>query len=121
MYTISKSFSFDAAHQLHGLPKDHKCSRLHGHTYTVEVYLQAEALDKHGFVVDYNELGLLKKYIDERLDHRNLNEVINTATTAENIARHLYDLCKSWWPEVVAVTVSETPKTKATYSPSGRF
>ena len=119
-YTITKQFAFSAAHQLHGLPATHQCARLHGHNYVVEVVLSGSQLDQRGFVVDYGDLSPLKTYIDQDLDHRNLNEVLGGVlpdgqTTAENIARHLYDWCKYRWPQTVAVRVSETPKTWAEY------
>lgn len=116
MYTISKQFSFDASHQLNGLPEGHKCTRLHGHTYRVEVVLQSETLNNVGFVMDYGELKPLKDYIDTLLDHRHLNDVLLFQTSAENIARHLYDFCKQYWPQTVKIRVSETPKTWAEYS-----
>jgi 6-pyruvoyltetrahydropterin/6-carboxytetrahydropterin synthase len=117
MYTISKDFTFDAAHRLEGVPEGHKCARDHGHTYTVRVTLQTPVLDDTGFVVDYTDLKALGRYIDEHFDHRHLNDVLDFNPTAEHLARHFYDWCRDRWPEVTAVSVSETPKTWATYSP----
>lgn len=126
MFTISKRFTFDAAHQLSHLhnpewpaddPRQHKCSRKHGHTYTVEVILQAEDLDPNGFVVDYGELAPLKEHIDQAFDHRDLNTVLPFFTTAENLARYFYAWCKGHWPATAAVRVSETPGTWAEYRP----
>ena len=113
MYTITKEFSFDASHQLDGLPEGHKCSRLHGHSYRVEVELQSDTLNEAGFVVDYGDLKPFKEYIDSTFDHRHLNDVLPFQTSAENIAKHLLDWCKQLWPQTVAVRVSETPKTWA--------
>ena len=119
MYTISKEYHFSASHILHGLADDHPCSRLHGHNYIVEVELQAEELNETGFVRDYRELDALKKYIDDEIDHRHLNDVLGeNNTTAEQIAKHIYDWAKSRWEEVSAVRVRETPKTNAEYRPS---
>ncbi|MEL7257124.1 MAG: 6-carboxytetrahydropterin synthase QueD [Pseudomonadota bacterium] len=118
MYRITKEFHFSASHQLHGLPDDHQCARLHGHNYIVEIEMQAEALNAHGFVRDYLDLGELKRYIDDNLDHRHLNDILgDDAVTAERMAKHFYDWCKSRWPEVSAARVSETPKTWAEYRP----
>ncbi|MCC6598626.1 MAG: 6-carboxytetrahydropterin synthase [Alphaproteobacteria bacterium] len=118
MYTISKEYHFSASHQLHGLPADHPCARLHGHNYIVVVILQSDNLDQYGFVRDYRALDALKQYIDECIDHRHLNEVLGEdCITAEQIARHFYDWCKARWPEVSAVRISETPKTWAEYRP----
>lgn len=118
MYRISKEFHFSASHQLTELPKTHQCARLHGHNYIVVVELCAEELDEHGFVRDYDELKVLKAYIDDVFDHRHLNEVMdNNMVTAERLAKHFYDWCKAQFPETSAVKVSETPKTWAEYRP----
>ncbi|MEQ9258995.1 MAG: 6-pyruvoyl tetrahydropterin synthase family protein [Roseovarius sp.] len=118
MYRITKEFAFSASHQLFGLPEHHQCARLHGHNYVVRVELASAALDAHGFVRDYLELAPFKAYIDEELDHRHLNDVLgDDCVTAERLAKHLYDWCAARWPEVSAVSVSETPKTWAEYRP----
>ena len=115
MYIITKEFEFAASHQLSGLPEGHKCGRLHGHNYRVEVVLQSPTLDDVGFVRDYGELKLLKIYIDNFLDHRHLNDILPDNPTAENLARYLYEMCAGWWPETSQVRVSETPKVWASY------
>ncbi len=118
MFRITKEYHFSASHQLHGLADDHPCARLHGHNYIVRVELSSAELNETGFVRDYRELDDLKIYIDEKIDHRHLNEVLgDDDTTAEKLAKHFYDWCKSRWPEVSAVSVSETPKTWAEYRP----
>lgn len=124
-YEIAKTFAFDAAHQLDHLPETHKCSRLHGHTYRVELRFKAQALDANGFVIDYGELGTFKAWLDETCDHRNLNDAIpaGMVTTAEHLAWWFYEVAHSLysheWPRVTlqCVRVSETPNTWAEYSP----
>ncbi len=64
MFTISKRFSFSASHELLTLGPDHPCARLHGHNYDVEVVSAAAALDDDGFVHDYRELDVLKRFLD---------------------------------------------------------
>lgn len=117
MFRITKEFHFSASHQLNHLAADHPCARLHGHNYIAVVELSGEDLNTDGFVRDYHDLSALKDYIDGTLDHQHLNDVLNVHTTAENIARHLYEWCAARWPEVSAVKVSETPKTWAEYRP----
>lgn len=124
-YEITKEFPFEAAHALTSVPPGHKCSdrfadstpRIHGHSYVVIVTLAADELDKYGFIVDYSDLDNIKRWIDENLDHRNLNEVVKNAfpTTAENLAKWIFDRWASIYPEMVSVTVCETAKTSATY------
>ena len=118
MYRITKEFHFSASHQLKGLPEDHQCARLHGHNYVVVVELASKTLNANGFVRDYLELAPLKRYIDDALDHRHLNDALgDDAVTAEQLAKHFYDWCKGRFPETSAVRVSETPKTWAEYRP----
>jgi 6-pyruvoyltetrahydropterin/6-carboxytetrahydropterin synthase len=117
MFTIAKRFAFSASHIIEGLPEGHPCGRMHGHNYSVEVILQGEELNAIGFVVDYNELATFKRFVDDELDHRHLNDVLSCPTTAEHLARHLYTKAHGLWNEVAAVRVSETPKTWAEYRP----
>jgi 6-pyruvoyltetrahydropterin/6-carboxytetrahydropterin synthase len=114
MFTISKEFTFEAAHHLEGLPTDHPCTRPHGHSYTVIVTLRAERLNSVGFVRDYRSLDIIKTWIDRTLDHQDLNEVFSFNPTAENLAQHLFNEF-SHFGEMTAVTVKETAKTSATY------
>lgn len=72
--TISKRFDFDAAHFLPKVAEDHKCRRLHGHTYWVEFTFRGEP-DERGMVVDYDEIAAVWKVIEKRIDHRLLNEI----------------------------------------------
>ncbi|MBT3388146.1 MAG: 6-pyruvoyl tetrahydropterin synthase family protein [Desulfobacula sp.] len=116
MYTISKKFNFSASHELKQLPEGHPCRNCHGHNYIAELVLQSEKLNKYAFVRDYGELSILKKYINDNLDHRHLNDIFDFEITAENIAKHLFDFCKKHWPETAAVRVSETLNTWAVYS-----
>lgn len=118
MFTIRKEFSFSAGHALDGLPSDHPCTRIHGHNYVVTVELASNFLNDPGFVVDYRKLDPIKEYIDDNLDHRHLNDVLEFNPTAELIARHLFIVFKDQFPELRAIEVRETPKTSARYEPN---
>lgn len=87
---ISKRFTFDAAHRLDTLPSDHKCFRLHGHTYEVEFTI-AGPVDARGFVIDYAELERLWQPLHAVLDHHYLNDVPGLeAPSTENMAAWLW-------------------------------
>ena len=112
MYTIKKEFHFSSAHQLTGLPDTHPCSRLHGHNYILTVFLKSDKLNEVGFVQDYRELDTIKKFVDETLDHRNLNDIFPLHnTTVENMCKLLFDMFKKDVPLLFALEMSETPKT----------
>jgi 6-pyruvoyltetrahydropterin/6-carboxytetrahydropterin synthase len=122
MYSITKKFTFDAAHQLEGLDPSHKCGRLHGHTYTVEVTIGSESLTEEGWVIDFGDLSWIKDFIDNELDHRNLN-VFMKQPTSENLAKYFFGAVLTWLvnrnyphrPWIDCVRVSETPNTSAVY------
>jgi 6-pyruvoyltetrahydropterin/6-carboxytetrahydropterin synthase len=115
MYTITKEFSFSASHILEGLPEGHKCGRLHGHNYVVILELAAPDLNSVGFVVDYGDLQPFKDIIDNELDHKHLNDVVQFQTSAEHLANWLFARAGKFWDCVAAVRVSETAKTWAEF------
>lgn len=115
MYKISKEFHCSSAHILHGLPEGHPCGRMHGHNYIFIFELSSDTLNDYGFVKDYRELDLIKKYIDEELDHKTLNDVFDFQPSAENMSKFLYDKFKEIIPELSKVYVKETEKTIACY------
>ena len=119
-YRIGKSFRVEAAHRLGGLAEQHKCSRLHGHSYTVEVTIGSVELVGPGFVVDFGDLEVLKQHLTETFDHRLINDVIDVEPTSENIARLIFEWCAAKLPlpdgaYVEAVKVSETASTWVEY------
>ena len=114
MYTISKEFYFSASHQLEGLIKDHPCGRIHGHNYTLKVFLKGD-INKEGFVLDYSDLKPISDWVDQTLDHKDLNEVFNFQTSVENMSKYVYDLFKTQFPLLFAVEMSETQKTNCRY------
>lgn len=81
---VTKTFTFDAAHHLHAY--EGKCKSLHGHTYQLVITISG-FLDERGFAVDFQDIKkLYKEVIQNRLDHRYLNEVLPSMnTTAENM------------------------------------
>lgn len=115
MFTIRKRFEFSASHQLHNLPAGHQCARLHGHNYVIEVELAKHNVNQIGFVRDYGELRFVKDFIDQELDHRHLNDVVQFQPTAECLAEWLFHQFFQAFPELVAVSVSETSKTWAEF------
>lgn len=118
-FTISKRFTFEAAHSLPHLPEGHKCRNVHGHSYAVEVFCTGP-LDASGMVVDYGRLSAAMEPILKQLDHANLNDVLPCVTTAECIAQWIMeqlDLSAELPTAIVtAVEVRETKKTCARVS-----
>lgn len=122
--TIAKEFHFSASHVLDALPSWHQCARMHGHNYLVVLELAArrDQLTRAGFVRDYGDLDVFKKWLDEVVDHRHLNEVMGELSpSAENLACWVFARWTAELPELVAVRVSETPRTWAEFRPTRRM
>lgn len=92
MFEMQVKGTFDAAHHLRGY--EGKCSRLHGHTWTVELSVEGAGLDELGMLVDFRDLNRLLKDTLEPMDHQYLNDLPpfrDMNPTAENIAKYLYE------------------------------
>jgi queuosine biosynthesis protein QueD len=111
-FTVSKRFTFEAAHSLPHLPVGHKCRNLHGHSYVVEIFCTGP-LDERGFVMDFAELSEAMKPVIARLDHQNLNEVLPGPSTAENLGAWIMEQLSPALPLLTRVDVHETARTCA--------
>lgn len=118
---ITKSFTFDAAHYLPNVPDNHKCHRMHGHTYTVKVHIRGEVDPDTGWIIDFGDIKEAWRLLDERLDHRLLNDVEGLENpTAENLAAWIWRSLTLRNPagseaQVAAVEVAETPSSNALF------
>ena len=109
--TISKEFDFDAAHWLPKVPDGHKCKRLHGHTYRVQVICEGE-LDERGMVLDYAEIAEAWGPLNDALDHRLLNDIAGLSNpTTEVLAPWILRELKPLLPQLTAVRVYESATT----------
>jgi 6-pyruvoyltetrahydropterin/6-carboxytetrahydropterin synthase len=107
---IAAEYSFEAAHRLPMVPADHKCHRLHGHNYKVEVSISGE-LDRRGFVIDYAELDAAVQPLIDQLDHRYLNDIPGLENpTSEILAEWLKDRIASKIPYIPVIRIYETPR-----------
>lgn len=113
---IFKQFTLEAAHRLLNAAPGHKCERLHGHSFRVEVRLEGPVDPQAGWVRDFAEIEKAFRPIFERLDHRYLNEVEGLANpTSENLARWIWERLRPSLPELSAVVVRETCTDGCTY------
>lgn len=96
---IAKTFDFDAAHWLPQVPEDHKCRRMHGHTYRVEVRVRG-GVRSDGFVCDYADIAAAWQPIHDALDHRLLNEIPGLENpTTEVLVVWIAERLKAAFPE----------------------
>jgi 6-pyruvoyltetrahydropterin/6-carboxytetrahydropterin synthase len=88
---IGRTYRFEAAHHLPLLPEGHKCKRMHGHSYRVQVVVKG-SLDRRGFVADFAEIDALVLPLIAKVDHRVLNDIEGLENpTAELIAAWLLE------------------------------
>ena len=106
---IYKAFSIEAAHRLPNLPESHKCYRLHGHSFKVEVHVKGEVDQNTGWIMDFADISAAFKPLFERLDHHYLNEIEGLENpTSENLARWIWRQLKPALPLLSSVVVRET-------------
>jgi 6-pyruvoyltetrahydropterin/6-carboxytetrahydropterin synthase len=118
---LRKTFQFEAAHLLPHLPKSHKCRRLHGHSFHVEVAVRGHLDSKLGWVMDYAEISRIFKPLWDRLDHFYLNEVPGLENpTSENIAIWIWSRLKPKLPPLIEVVVAETCTARCVYRGESR-
>lgn len=113
---VFKEFTFDSAHYLPHVPEDHKCRRMHGHTYKVRVVVKGP-LDPHlGWVKDFGVLKKLVVPIVKQLDHYTLNDIEGLENpTAENLALWIWRKLAPNLPELSEIWVFETPMSACVY------
>lgn len=113
---LRKTFQFEAAHRLPRVPVDHKCARLHGHSFACEIVVEGECDPELGWLMDYADLKAVFRPIWESLDHRYLNEIPGLENpTSEVLAVWIWDRLKPQLPALVEVTVAETCTSRCTY------
>ena len=106
---IYKAFTIEAAHRLPNLPESHKCYRLHGHSFRIEVHVTGEVDQNTGWIMDFADISAAFKPLFERLDHHYLNEIEGLENpTSENLARWIWRQLKPALPLLSSVVVQET-------------
>jgi len=113
---LTKTFHFEAAHDLPTFPEGHKCRRLHGHSYKFDVVVEGEVDPAKGYLIDYGEIKQVTDPIVKRLDHYYLNEIEGLSNpTSEVLAQWLWDRLKPLLPRLCAIIVYETCTSACEY------
>ena len=113
---IFKEFTIEAAHQLPNVPHGHKCARLHGHSFKIEVHVRGPIQESAGWLIDFAEIKEAFRPIHEQLDHRFLNEVEGLRNpTSENLSRWIWHRLRPRLPLLSRVVVRETCTTGCIY------
>lgn len=113
---LRKTFQFEAAHLLPHLPASHKCRRLHGHSFKVEIAVAGPCDPQLGWLMDYADISAAFKPLLDQLDHYYLNEIPGLENpTSENVAAWIWTRLKPKLPQLTEVVVAETCTARAVY------
>lgn len=116
---IYKEFQFEAAHYLPNLPEDHKCRRMHGHSYRVKLYVGGPVDQEIGWIMDFADIKEAFSPVYKQLDHYVLNDIKGLENpTSENLAKWIWEKTKPLLPELTRVEVMETCTTGCVYDGS---
>ena len=106
---IFKIFTLEAAHRLPNVPENHKCRRLHGHSFRIEIHVTGPVQDQSGWIMDFADLSRAFQPLYEQLDHHYLNEIEELENpTSEHLARWIWRRLKPTLPALSKVVVRET-------------
>jgi 6-pyruvoyltetrahydropterin/6-carboxytetrahydropterin synthase len=113
---LVREFGFEAAHHLPQAPQGHKCRRLHGHSFRVEIAVEGEVDPVTGWFLDYGVIREKVEPIRLELDHYCLNDVAGLENpTSEHVARWIWDRLKPGLPSLARITVHETCESRCEY------
>lgn len=114
---LVKSFDFEAAHWLPCFPEGHKCRRMHGHSFRVDVVVEGDVPEEKGYLIDYGDIKRAIAPIRERLDHYCLNEIPGLENpTSEVLAVWIWERLRETLPMLSEVVVHETCTSRCHYS-----
>ena len=117
---IFRVFHIEAAHRLPNVPADHKCARLHGHSFRIEVHIVGEVDPESGWVQDFADIKAAFAPVNEQLDHRYLNDVPGLENpTSENLAVWIWDQLLPDLPMLSTIVVQETCTCGCSYEGPG--
>jgi len=106
---IFRVFQVEAAHRLPNVAEGHKCARLHGHSFLIEVHVSGPVRKREGWVMDFAELKRIFQPVFDQLDHHCLNEIEGLENpTSENLARWIWQRLKPGLEGLSKIIVQET-------------
>jgi len=113
---IYKKFIFDSAHYLPHVHWDHKCKNMHGHTYTLTVFIEGVPISHEGWIMDFGDLKEILKPVLDTVDHHLLNEIPGLENpTTEFFAIWLWENIQPLLPHLKKIELSETGSSGVIY------
>ena len=113
---IFKIFTIEAAHRLPNVPPGHKCARLHGHSFRIEIHVAGQVDPVSGWVMDFADVKSAFQPVFDRIDHHYLNDIEGLDNpTSERLAQWIWRELKGSLPGLSRVVVHETCTSGASY------
>ena len=113
---LTKDFTFEAAQTLPRAPQDHKCRKMHGHSFKIEVSVEGDVDQSVGWVYDHAEISAAMKPLLQMLDHSYLNDIEGLDNpTIENIAVWFWKKLQPQCRGLCEIIVHETPTARCVY------
>ena len=113
---IFKVFQIEAAHRLPNVPAGHRCERLHGHSFRIEIHLEGPVKEPEGWIMDFADIGSTFASIRDALDHRYLNEIPGLENpTSEVLARWIWNRLAPALPLLNHIVIQETCTSGCVY------
>jgi len=114
---IFRVFQVEAAHFLPNVPEGHKCARMHGHSFRIEVHVSGEPGADSGWVMDFADLRRAFQPVFDQLDHHCLNDLSGLENpTSENLAKWIWRRLEDSLPGLSRVVVQETCNAGCIYT-----
>jgi 6-pyruvoyltetrahydropterin/6-carboxytetrahydropterin synthase len=114
---VFRVFQIEAAHRLPNVPEGHKCARIHGHSFRIEIYVGGPVGESSGWVMDFADLRRAFQPLFDQLDHYYLNDIPGLENpTSENLARWVWQRLKSTLPGLTKVVIQETCNAGCIYT-----
>lgn len=115
MIEIIRTYYLECAHSLPKVPDGHKCKRVHGHNYKIDLAIGGEIDKEKDWILDFAAVDVEWQVVCDLLDHRYLNEIIENPT-AERIAEFIAKRLRVRLPGLRAVAVWETDTCAARWT-----
>lgn len=114
--SLRRKFDFESAQHLPSFPEGHKCRRMHGHSFVLEVVVTGAVDPKTGLFYDHGKIAGAVRPILEKLDHHCLNDVPGLENpTLELMAKWFWEKLSPQLPGLSEITLHETPRASCTY------
>ena len=113
---LTKDFTFEAAQTLPKAPEGHKCRRVHGHSFKVEISIEGEVDPTVGWVYDHANISAAMKPLLKLLDHAYINDIEGLENpTIENMAEWFWKKLESLCPGLCEIVIHETATARCIY------